>query len=97
MRSMLQPGLLKKRQKYNRDRERGRHGKRFAMQCRQTGLQETAGPSEGQQGPGGGGSAERRSVRTRKLHYRVKSCSYTNIRRNKSLCESHRRPKRETH
>lgn len=55
------------------------------------------GPSEGQQGPGGGGSAERRSVRTRKLHYRVKSCSYTNIRRNKSLCESHRRPKRETH
>lgn len=58
MRSMLQPGLLKKRQKYNRDRERGRHGKRFAMQCRQTGLQETAGAVRGPAGAGGGGAAQ---------------------------------------
>ncbi len=37
--SMLQPGLLEK------DRKKGgkEMGKRFAMQCRQTGLRETAG------------------------------------------------------
>lgn len=33
----------------------------------------------------------------KKLDNRVKSCSYTNIRGNKSLRKSHRRPKQETH
>lgn len=60
--SMPQPGLLKK----TRHEEEEEMGRRFAMQRRQTGLQQNSrGPSEGQQEPG---STVRRSIRTRKLH-----------------------------
>lgn len=70
-------------------------GKRF-LRCSADRLafEKQQGPSEGQQEPG---STVRRSISTRKLHNRVKSCSYTNIRRNKSLCLSHGRPKQGTH
>lgn len=70
----------------NRGGERG--GGSTEMQRREKGHQ--------QELPGGSAGAERRSVRTRKLHFRVKSCSYTNIKRNKSLCENHRKPKQKT-
>lgn len=52
-------------------------GERFEMQHRQNGCQLTAEAVKGTAG------ARRRSIRTRTLHYRVKSCSYTNTRKNK--------------
>lgn len=87
---MLQPGLLRiQRRGERKEWDRGLDAAQTDWPSRNS-----RGPSEDQQEPG---STERFSIRTRKLHNRVKSCSYTNIRRNKSLCKSHRRPKQETH
>lgn len=86
----------RKTEKY-RDRERGGNGTEVCDAAQTDWPSRNrggGGASEGQQEPG---STERFSIRTGKLHNRVKSCSYTNIRRNKSLCQSHRRPKQETH
>lgn len=65
------------------ERERGRNGTEVcdAVQTDWP-FEKQQGPSEGQQEPG---STVWFSIRTRKLHNRVKSCSYTNIWRNKSL------------
>ncbi|TNN85785.1 hypothetical protein EYF80_004032 [Liparis tanakae] len=78
---ILPPGLLK------RDREKERKKWERGLRCSADRLafKERRGPSEGQREPA---STERRSTGTRELQNRVKSCSYTDVRSNASLCLS---------
>lgn len=90
---MLQPGWLKKdrRQAEGERRINGDRGLRCSAD--KLAFEKQQGPSENQQEPG---STGRRSIRTRKLCYRVKSCSYTNIKRNQSALQESQGAKART-